>query len=437
MKIACLGNMNNIISPTAQYLAVMGHHVDLFLLHEYDHFKPEADYENKEEIKYNIKELRMDYGKVLDLPIEVLKKELLGYDFYIGTDYAPAILARINICIDLFAWAGTDLYEWPFYKSKFVIPQQWELERILISSLQKVGIKNTKAIPMSLNNDYILKILDNTGFKGDIINPMPFLYYPNVANYKLDGLNPELISQIETLRQRSDILFVQQSRQWWHTAPAHVTKGNDVFLKGVFEFKQRNPRVKVGLMLFDYGQDVIQTKELLKDLRLAENCIWIPLVLRKHLLAILSVADIGVGLFGKESWYLYCSNAEIIASNILYLGYRNDDFCRIKKVDLYPMLNANSIHEIASKLQLYWDNKEKGSEYTQQSYQWLINYNEKTFLNDLKSRMLENKIKSIAILDHLHLDLLKCKLFFFKIINVIVLKTKNALLVKRILEWEK
>ena len=39
MKVACIGNMNNIISPTAQYLAKMGHEVDLFLLYEYDHFE--------------------------------------------------------------------------------------------------------------------------------------------------------------------------------------------------------------------------------------------------------------------------------------------------------------------------------------------------------------------------------------------------------------
>lgn len=437
MRIACLGNMNNIISPTAQYLAEMGHHVDLFLLHEFEHFKPEADYEDLNEIKFQIKELKMDFGKVMDLPIELLKKELLGYDYYIGTDYAPAILARINICIDLFAWAGTDLYEWPFYKSKYVIPQQWELERILISRLQKVGIKNAKAIPMSLNNDYILNVLDNTGFSGDIINPMPFLHYSNATKYKLDGLNPELISQIETLRQSSDILFVQQSRQWWDTAPAHVTKGNDVFLKGVFEFKKRNPQINVGLMLFEYGQDVNQTKELLKELDLADCCIWIPIVLRKYLLAILSIADIGVGLFGKESWYLYCSNAEIIASNILYLGYRDDEFCKNKKVHLYPMLNANTKDEIATQLQFYLDNKVQVSAYAQESYQWLINYNEKTFLNSLKSRILENKVKSISILDNLHLGLLRYQLFFFKIINIIVLKTKNALLVKRILEWEK
>jgi hypothetical protein len=437
MKIACLGNMNNIISPTAQYLAELGHHVDLFLLHEFEHFKPEADYDNVNEIKFNIKELKMDFGKVMDLPIDLLKKELTGYDFYIGTDYAPAILARINICIDLFAWAGTDLYEWPFYKSKFVIPQLWENERILISNLQKIGIKNAKAIPMSLNNDYILKIIDKTGFKGDIINPMPFLHYHNTKKYNLEGLDLDIKLKIDSLRKSSDILLVQQSRQWWDTAPSHVTKGNDVFLKGVYEFKKSNPQVRVGLMLFEYGQDVIQTKELLKELNLTENCLWIPLVLRKHLISIISIADIGVGLFGSESWYLYCSNAEIIAANVIYMGYRDDDFCKSKNIPLYPMLNANSVEEIVRQLHFYNNNKPIIEEYKSESYEWLINYNEIDFLTNLKARMLDNNIKSLFFLDSLLLVFLKAKLFYYKIVNLVVLKTKSSLIINRVLKWKK
>jgi hypothetical protein len=57
MRTACIGNMNNIISPTAQYLAKMGQVVDLFLLYEYGHFKLAADYVDVEDIAFNIKKI--------------------------------------------------------------------------------------------------------------------------------------------------------------------------------------------------------------------------------------------------------------------------------------------------------------------------------------------------------------------------------------------
>lgn len=56
MRIACIGNMNNIIAPTAQYLSDLGHEVDLFLLYEFDHFKPEADYQNPGDIRLKLSE---------------------------------------------------------------------------------------------------------------------------------------------------------------------------------------------------------------------------------------------------------------------------------------------------------------------------------------------------------------------------------------------
>ena len=436
-KIACLGNMNNIIAPTAQYLAEMGHEVDLFLLHEFEHFVPEADYDDPSLIKFNTKKLDMDFGKVLDFPISLLEKNLIGYDFYIGTDYAPAILARLNIRIDMFAWAGTDLYEWPFYKSRFMIPQHWEMERILVSNLQRIGIKNAKAIPMSLNNDFILKKLDILGFNGQIVSPLPFLFYPHIENLKSEDYQEGFLKTAQNLRKNSDILLVQQSRQWWATAPSHISKGNDIFLKGVAKFVQKNPSVKVGIILFEYGDDVGFTKELLKELKLDDNCIWAPLMFRKDLLKTLKLADIGVGLFGSESCYLYCSNAEIIASNVMYMGHRDDKFCESKNIDLYPMLNANSEDEIAEKLEYYHSYREEVKVQTHNAFNWLIDYNEKSFLNQVSNLLEAFTVQKLAFNDRCFLVVLKTKLLFVTLINKLVLMTKIKFLKKSILEWEK
>jgi hypothetical protein len=425
--------MNNILSPTAQYLAVMGHHVDLFLLYEYDHFLPEADYINSEDIKFNTIKLEMKFGEVMNIPISKITSNLLGYDFYIGTDYAPAILSRINIRLDMYAWAGTDLFDWPFYKSKFVIPQLWEIEKILTSKLQKTGIKNTRYMPMSINNDFISEAISKIGFKGEVINPLPFLYYPNVERKN----SFKYQDKVEKIKSESDLLIVQQGRQWWKTAPKHISKGNDVFLKGVRKFLDNNQSVKVAILLFEYGADVEHTKQLAVELGIDKNIYWLSLMLRKELLSVLSYADIGVGQFGVESWYLYCSNTEIIASKCMYMGYRHDGYYKSKNVDLYPMLNANNEDQIAERLEDFHKNKVEFKLSAKNAYDWLIDYNEKYFLNQIRRIMEIKSVRSLPLKDNFLLVFLKSKLLIVAFINRIVLLTRINILKKSILEWVK
>ena len=66
------------------------------------------------------------------------------YDFFVGTDYAPALLARINKRLDYFAWAGTDLFDWPFYTSNYMLPHSWECDKALTAKLQLEGIRNCR-----------------------------------------------------------------------------------------------------------------------------------------------------------------------------------------------------------------------------------------------------------------------------------------------------
>ena len=432
MKIACIGNMNNIIAPAAQYLAKMGHEVDLFLLYEYDHFEPAAEYVDTKDIAFNIKKIEMDFAGVMDVPRKELQKAFESYDFFIGTDYAPALLARINKRLDYFAWAGTDLFDWPFYTSGYSIPHTWECDKLITAKLQLEGIRNSRYLPMSLNNDFILDAIKKTGTKAQIINPIPFMYYPKLST--VDAINSPIISKVKELKKRSDILLVQQSRQWWKTAPPKISKGNDLFFKGVANFIIQRPDVKVGIALFEYGSDVQDSKDLIKELGLTDSVMWIPKILRKELLKILKLGDIGIGQFGEESWYLYCSNAEIIASEISYMGFRDDHYCHKNQCESYPMMNVNTEDNIAISLMDFMDNPEKYKNQSKEAFSWLRKYNEESFLENIARAIEEKQNNHLRLISRFRITKRVVANAFIRVVNKLILGSKSKWLRKTILE---
>lgn len=435
MRIACIGNMNNLIAPTAQYLAEMGHEVDLFLLYEFDHFKPEADYVNPTDIKFNIKRLEMEFAGVMEIPISTLKDTFSGYDFFIGTDYAPAILARIGKRLDIFEWAGTDLFDWPFYSSSFHIPQAWECNLYRTAAYQFEGIRAARTLPMSINNDFISQVLEKIGAKGRIIEPLPLMYYPLLE--QVQSIPSIHVDRMRKIREDNDIVIIQQSRQWWKTAPAHISKGNDIFLRGAADCIAKNPNIKIALVLFEYGADVAASKELINELDIENHVHWIPTILRKEMLALLALADIGVGQFGNESWYLYCSNAEIIATGISYVGHRDDAFYIRHGMTLYPMFNCKSSEQIRDAFESFIGNTEANKTVALEAQQWLKSYNEAQFLKNIQTLISNKRPQRISWSARLRLFWLNLKMWNVKIINKIILISKSELLRKKVLEWRK
>ena len=288
---------------------------------------------------------------------------------------------------------------------------------------------------MSLNNEYIVNTVARFAFKGKIINPLPMLYYPNLG--KLDTSNSKYVKQVEQLRNNSDFILVQQSRQWWKTAPSHITKGNDIFLKGAANFIKANPKVKVSLILFEYGADVEHTKQLIDELDIKSNVHWMPKMLRKELLGIISKADIGVGQFGSESWYLYCSNAEIIASGVTYMGYRDDEYYTKQNCELYPMINANSQEDIANGLSTAWEEKEQIKVRAAEAREWLLQYNQNDFFENIKQALASRESRKLHWNSNLALKMVRLRLAFVRLTNTIVLALKSKWLKSTILEWDK
>jgi hypothetical protein len=260
MKIACIGNMNNMLSPTAQFLAEEGHDVTLILLYEYEHFAPEADYFDNNKILFKIEKLQMDFAGVMNVHKKKLISIFSGYDYYIGTDYSPALLYRINLKLNVFYPAGTDIYDWPFYEYKTKLPKLWQFEKIRTAIYQMKGIQKSDFLSISSNNTYLDQKISKLGFKNKFINPLPFLYYKQYNEYYFK--QSQFYSQIKEIKESSDVLLIQQGRQWWKTAPSEFNKGNDILVLGIKQALDKNKNLKIKLLLQEDGQDVHETKKL-------------------------------------------------------------------------------------------------------------------------------------------------------------------------------
>jgi hypothetical protein len=237
------------------------------------------------------------------------------------------------------------------------------------------------------------------------------------------------------IKDSHDFVWIQQSRQWWKTAPSHITKGNDIFLSGVASFISKFPEKKIAIVLFEYGADVEASKKLIEELGIASHVHWMPTVLRKEMLALLSMADLGIGQFGSESWYLYCSNAEILATGIGYIGYRDDAFYLKKGMTLYPMFNCNSADEICDAFETYIHDKAHQQALAEEAQLWLREYNEKKFLENIEEIIADTKSSNLPMNALLRLRWMRLKMEVVALINRLVLLSRSEFLRKKVLEW--
>ena len=115
MRIACVANINNMMFILCRYLRDEGFDAELITLaDEPAHFSPSAD---------SYKDDYLSYYTVLPFtkstvysPEAILEigRKLGAYDFYIGSDIAPALLALIGKKLDVFVPHGSDIYALPF-----------------------------------------------------------------------------------------------------------------------------------------------------------------------------------------------------------------------------------------------------------------------------------------------------------------------------------
>lgn len=348
MKIACISNMNHMQFSIARYLLQWNHQVTLILMNEYEHFLPENDCF---ELPKNLNIIRTNYSKeeVLNLHKSEIKKLFYGYDFIIGSEWAPAFLARINAVLDVFIPIGTDLVEYPFYPNTNHDKSFWFAKFSAIAKLQYVGIKKSRCTFVRKNADLNLeKGFKRIGFEGErIFESLPGMYIKDFEG-SINIKNSQR-EKLEFYRNENYFIIINTNRNEFIENNIHH-KGTDIFLKGIRELADRQGVRKFIAVLFEYGTDVAAAKELIQKLNLEQFIVWLPKMGRKELFEILKMGDVGIGNV-KTPFFFPNSTLEYMAAGLPIVMNLNAEH----QYHELPLYKGSSQSEIATSLQILFE----------------------------------------------------------------------------------
>lgn len=367
-KVALLGNMNNNFFTLARYLRDMGHDAQVFLFpYEPSHFRPEMDSFDDDCRSYVFE---LTWGDALDLlttSAETIRTDVGGFDYYIVSGTAPAYLAKAGLPIDLFIPYGSDLYEAPFFK--LVKPTKL-LHYYVFTRYQQKGIRSAVCINIQDNSDLFKEKLSRIGFTGKRLHTgAPVVYAAQFGHNNIANLysRSTFYHAFNDIRQQYDLVIFHHSRHCWKDEPDPVSlKDNDQLFKGVAKFLQTTDK-RVAVITFEYGHDVEASKALCKTLGIERHVFWFPLMPRKELMVGISLSDIVAGEF-RNSWFVYGVVFEAMALSKPIMHYREDSL--YKGLELYPMIHARRLEDIAQALECYVDRKDELAAIGRGAYQW-------------------------------------------------------------------
>lgn len=357
----------------ARYLADDGYDCELLVFdNEPSHFHPDADTFDGHP---NLRIKQVSWGD----PAHFLKKgkqaaaDMAPYSFLIGNGAAPAFAHAAGRVLDLFVPYGEDLYQYPF--GHFVNPVR-QVSYWTMAWHQLRGIRQCPYILFDKTNADFDKVFHRLKYKGKRITSPPPLFYSKEYDWRLkqnEQSNP-YFTELQQLRNENELLVLQHIRQVWKQPRSGWNlKGNDRLIRGYAQFTEKHPACKTKLLLFEYGEDVNNTKKLIEDLQLTEYVRWFPKTLRKNLMSFIHTSDVVVGEL-HHSWNTYCVVLETLAMSKPLIHKRNDAYLADAYRELYPMLYGESAESVCRALQTVLENKTAAAEMGNKGRVWFENY---------------------------------------------------------------
>jgi glycosyltransferase involved in cell wall biosynthesis len=392
MRIGILGNMNNNAVNLAHYLTDAGYDCELLLyINEANHFLPDSD--GYESPPFNIKYL--SWGRYIDLWLKSgrqIRKDIIDYDFLIGSRLAPSFVRKAGLSLDIFMPTGGDIWTVPVFAG-------WSpknlLKFLLVSRRQKAGIQGSAAIFFDRTNvETERKIAPVVQGVTRYEHPITCLYYPEFEGDYLQRriAASGLIDKFRNIRQNSDIFLVHHVKHLWladSVARFDVLqeKGNDRILHALKLFRSWYPDVSVTVLMCEYGVDYRETQRLAVELGV-DNCIeWIALTPRKELLLAIHLADAVIGELAR-SWFSYGVVLEAMTMQKPVIHNRDDDF--FEGCDLYPMIHADSAESVARAIERIHNLPREAEDIGRKSGRWLRDVAIGNAISDITS-LIERK----------------------------------------------
>jgi hypothetical protein len=432
VKIALLGNMNNNNFALLRYFRDLGVDAHLLLMSNdgkgvSGHFKPEADTCQLDKWLPYIHQTAMseDIVAAFDFPLSwalstrsyirslarsgtifnkpvsrgKILKDLDGYTHYIGSGIMPAVMDRVGKRLDIFypyALGVEYLGDIVFNSNK---NKRGFIGRYIFNSLlkkQKKGILNSR---MVVNSELSITegALKSINVKS-VRMFVPIVYGDETPDhfYQL-----EFKHIIEALR-KSQFVVVSHARLMWSKPSgcsdsewASQNKNNDKLVFAFSKLVLERPQLSPILVLFEYGQDVDETKLLIERLGITGSVYWAPKSERKHIIKLISKADVGIGEFYDIDGVLWGATAiEVMSCRkpvIQGLSFSNNSFYSAYGFPLPPILAANSSEEIFEHLLELADDSIKRREIGELSKEWFDNFCGKGLAKKWLNLLNENK----------------------------------------------
>ncbi len=377
MKVALVGNMNNNFFSIMRYLRDLGVDAHLFMYeNQYDHFKPEKDTYKIDKYRPYIHTLPVveKVKGLLFLDKKRLKEILNEYDFFIGSGFAPAIFYKIDMTLDIFIPHDDGLEHTMNVPLTFGTALK-KIAREYVINLQVKGLqKNTTKIITSAVQEVTNNTLKRLGLTQKHIKK----YVPMV--YLEEGDNPKLKNIIDKMKDYDFIIFSHTRHTWQEESldgslKEDGGKGLDKLMIAYSNFIKKNPNSNPLLIFFEYGKDVKASKELIKELKIEENVLWLNLMPRKDILQLIGYADIVVDAISATMWggvgWEGLANGKILMQNIVQ---SDEEYKKEMGHGLPFIMRAFTVEEVEKHLNNFVSNRQFYLDKASSNKEWFDKY---------------------------------------------------------------
>jgi len=374
MKIALVGNMNNIHFAFMRYLRDLGFNAYLFLYkNELAHFYPEYDtweYEKWEEFIFQM-DLQNGIGLKNLSPLFYRPKKIRevfgGFDIIIAHGFFPVYAKKANLKVDFFLpySLGIEFLCVPNENIKLYVLFSL-MRRLQLSALNS----HTKKI---ITLDFTKENLKNFKYlrHEPTIMGLPMVYNQEVPD---ESKVHHLATWVNKLEVYELVVFSHVSHIWKNIPSDWLlnAKRNDLLIEGFAKYLNRtNQRSRSVLVFLDYGSDVDESKKLIRSFGIDDNVIWLPQMSRKEIMYLLDFVDIGGGELGGCVWG--GTGWEFMAKGVPFFQYvklEQDEFKRKTGQQFPNILNTDSPDKIANYLLDFEINRNKYQEMGQSLKSW-------------------------------------------------------------------
>lgn len=366
MKVALIGNMNNMNFSLMRYLRDLNIEADLIIFKDDNagansHFKPKFDTIYLENWRKHIKYIKFNsWQAALYIPNFLLKKLFSDYDIFIGNGLSPAIFHKINQTLDIFYPYSTGI-EFVGDGTRKNKKSYSILKRIVLFFLEKKMIKGLKKTRYCLNAELTLTKNTFDKIKVPFINlAVPCVYNKEKYNFFDNKLLNEILENISNY----NYIFFSPISHMEYKDPNPMLKGFSIYLK------RKNNSNSI-LLLIEYGKCIDETKAIISNLSINNNVVWLPQMQKKELMVFLKKSNFCFSEFQNRFWGL--SGWEFMSQGVPFFHYYDispETFQLEYGMSIPPFINTNNPDEICEHLIKYTENPEPYKQMGEELKNW-------------------------------------------------------------------